>query len=209
MRITRGNASFSSGETELSTKVDALVQRCLEAYRSVRRGLATVRAGRTRNPASSTNAPQPEGAPITERSDAVAALCDRLLREFDGPEVKAAEIRFVVHKGQHATHRRLDPESAAELSSGELVWELRRLIAWAGGTLADVAGTLETRAGDLDERGRDLLQDEVAAVHTDLGVLKQHLAAPVDWDAELEHLLSGEVAPFDDFAADDEDDSDG
>lgn len=140
-----------------------------------------------------------------ERSQALAALCDRLLEELAGTEAKAAEIRFVVHKHEHPGYPRLDPKSSAEAGDGELVWELRRLIAWSGGTIADVAQTLEIRGAGLDEKARELLRDEVRAVGFDLAALRVHLADPLDWDRELECLRAGEVAPFHDLAGDDDD----
>jgi hypothetical protein len=139
-----------------------------------------------------------------ERSQALAVLCDRLLQELNYAEAEGAEIRFVVHKREHPGYPRLDPRSLAEAGDGELVWELRRLIAWSGGTIADVAQALETRGADLDERSRELLRDEIETIDSDLATLSVHLADPLDWDSELECLLAGELAPFDDFA-DDED----
>ena len=94
------------------------------------------------------------------------------------------------------------------LADGELVWELRRLIASSGGTIADVAQALETRGADLDEHARELLNDELAALEVDLATLNVHLADPVDWDNEFECLLAGEVAPFDDLVGDEDDQSD-
>jgi hypothetical protein len=143
-----------------------------------------------------------------DRSQALAVLCDRLLQEMDSAEVNAAEIRFVVHKREHPDYPRLDPDSPAGAGDGELLWELRRLIAWSGGTIADVARAVETRGADLDENARELLRDEIASLDVDLATLNVHLADPVDWDSEFECLLGGEVAPFDDLAADEEDEND-
>lgn len=140
---------------------------------------------------------------------ALAVMCDRLLQELDGAGVKAAEIRFVVHKHEHPSYPRLDPGSPAGAGDGELVWELRRLIAWSGGTIAYVTRALETRGADLDENARELLKDEIAALDVDLATLNVHLDDPVDWDSEFECLLAGEVAPFDDLAGDDDDENDG
>jgi hypothetical protein len=85
---------------------------------------------------------------------------------------------------------------------------LRRLIAWSGGTIADVGRTLEARGADLDENARELLRDELAALDVDLATLNVQLADPVDWDSEFGFLLAGEVAPFDDLAADEDGDED-
>jgi hypothetical protein len=143
-----------------------------------------------------------------QRSQALAVLCNRLLEGLDGAEMKSAEIRFVVHKHEQPGYPRLDPGAPAGAGDGELVSELRRLIAWSGGTIADVARALETRGADLDENGRELLRDEIAALDVDLATLNVHLADPVDWDSEFEWLLAGEVGAFDDFAGDEEDEND-
>jgi hypothetical protein len=141
-----------------------------------------------------------------DRAEALAALCDRLLQELSGPEVKAAEIRFVIHKHDRPTVPPMDPD--ADPGCGELAWELHRLIASAGGTLADVVHALDLRGPDLTERGRELLQDEVTTLDDDLSLLKAHLAGPTDWDAALECLLGGEIAPFDDLYPDEETETD-
>jgi len=164
---------------------------------------------RAEPPAADTSAGEREPLSLPdERAEALAFLCDRLLQELDAAEVKGAEIRFVVHKHEHPDHPRVDPGSAADPSDGELVWELRRLIAWSGGTIADVARALETRGADLDETARELLRDELEALGVDLATLNVHLAEPVDWDGEFECLLAGEVAPFDDLTDEDDENDD-
>jgi hypothetical protein len=160
-------------------------------------------------PAGVGETPQRELVPLPdERSQALAVMCDRLLQELDGAEVRSAEIRFVVHKPEHSDDPRLDPAWAADAGDGELVFELRRLIASSGGTIADVARALEIRGADLDEHARELLNDELAALEVDLATLSVHLADPVDWDGEFEFLLAGEVAPFDDAVSDEDDQND-
>ena len=144
----------------------------------------------------------------SDRSQALAVVCDRLLQELDGAEVNAAEIRFAVRKDERPNRPQLDAGSVADAAEGELVWELRRLIAWSGGAIADVAHALEARGAELDESARELLKDEVTTLEADLATLDVHLADPVDWDGGLEYLLAGEVAPFDDLAAEDDDEHD-
>lgn len=221
MSTTRGNENHA----EESAKLKALVRRCRAALAQIR---PSRRATGGESPqavdAVADMAPIPLELPPRdgdvdarerrlvplpdERSQALAVLCDRLLHELDAEDVKAAEIRFVVHKHEHPGHPRLDPASLANAAAGELTWELRRLIAWSGGAIADVARALETRGVDLDETARALLQDELAILEADLATLNVHLADPVDWDRELECLLAGEVAPLDDLAGDEDDDSD-
>jgi hypothetical protein len=141
---------------------------------------------------------------LDERSQALAEVCARLLQDLDGEEVRAAEIRFVVQKHDHPGRPRLDPESADRVSDGELVLELRRLLAWSGGAVADVARALETRGAELDESARDLLREEIDSLIADVDTLNLYLAEPIDWNTEFGCLLAGEVAPFDD-PTDDED----
>jgi len=144
----------------------------------------------------------------SDRSQALAVVCDRLLQELDAAEVTGAEIRFVVRKDEHPNYPHLEAGWVAEAAEGELVFELRRLIAWSGGAIADVAHALEERGAELDEGALGLLKDEFAALDVDLATLGAHLADAVDWDRELGCLLAGEVAPFDDLAADENDEHD-
>ncbi len=219
MSTTRGNENYTEDPTTLKT----LLRRCRELLTQVRRSrhgtggeLAQTAAATSDVEPLTLDAPGEDGdargrelVPLPdERSQALAVLCDRLLQELGGGDVRAAEIRFVVHKNEHAGQPRLDAASVAGPATGELVWELRRLMAWSGGAIADVARALEIRGADLDDNARALLQDELAAVDAELATLNVHLSDPVDWDREFEFLLAGEVAPFDDFGADEDDDSD-
>ena len=143
-----------------------------------------------------------EAAPSTdERAQALAEVCARLLEDLDGEEVRAAEIRFVVHKHDHPGRPRLDPGSAERVSDGELVLELRRLLAWSGGAIADVARALETRGADLDESARDVLREEIEALDSRRRHAQPLPGRAIDWNTEFGCLLAGEVAPFDDLAA--------
>jgi hypothetical protein len=153
-----------------------------------------------------------EATPLpAERSEALAALCEALLRQFDDEQAGAAEIRLVVHKQgelptESATVPPPDSTSDHDEEENELVWELRQLLASSGGTIADVANVLERRGHDVDRKGRELLQDEVRAVEVDIAVLKTLLSDAVDWDAECRRLLADEVPPFEDLFVDDEHD---
>jgi len=91
---------------------------------------------------------------------------------------------------------------------GDLVWELRRLLAWSGGTIADVTQTLELRGLELDATARALLQEEVDALVNDLALLTAVLSHRLDWDRAYERLLAGEIPPFGDAEAEDEDEDD-
>lgn len=231
MRATFGNQDLPAADAHRSARLGPVMRRWRQAFVDVRNSLLfgdrrqTVHARwRARGPAdrvayvrpAAITAEAPAGAAGTareqpvplpaDRSHALAILCDRLLSELDGAAVTAAEIRFVVHKPEHPGYPRLDTESERTAGDGELLWELRRLIAWSGGTIADVAWALEARGAELDPTARRLLQDELEAVEVDLATAGLYLADPIDWDSEFGSLLDGEVAPLDDLpdAEDDE-----
>jgi hypothetical protein len=92
------------------------------------------------------------------------------------------------------------------LEDGELLRRLRRLMTESSGTIANIAHQLETRAAELDDDACDQLRDDVLVLEEDIATLKGQLVAPVDWDAEHERLIAGELPSFeDDFDEDDED----
>jgi hypothetical protein len=191
-----------------------LARRWCETSRVIRRRLAGMRDPRLRADIHRLldtywTGRAPEATPPPEeRARALATVCEALLRQFDDEQAGAAEIRLVVHK------RDTEPDIASRLDSArpavpgdeELLWELRRLLASSGGTIADVAHALERRGDDVDANGRALLRDEVGALEVDVAVLKAVLSDPVDWDAESRRLIAGEIPPFDDHVDDDEDD---
>jgi len=178
-------------------RLRAEIQRLIDAYWT----------GNAPDPTPRPEEPRPE-----ERAQALAMVCEALLRQFDDEQAGAAEIRLVVHKrGEVPTESGLGPRPGArpavDAEDAELVWELRRLLASSGGTIADVVHALERRGDDVDRNGRDLLHDEVRAVEVDIAVLKTLLFEPVDWDGECKRLLADEVPPFEDRV--DYDDYDG
>lgn len=236
MTTTDGNKALSSAISLRPTKLKAVMDRWHQALVDIRESLLSAnrrrridarrrdrRAPKAQLTQVSGERPEPVGAgPPTpdadsrerelvplpdERSQALAVLCDRLLHELDSPGVNAAEIRFVVHKHERPGYPQLHPGSEADAGDGELLLELRRLIAWSGEAVAEVAQTLETRGVDLDNDARELLRDELEALDVDLATLNAFLADPVDWDSELQCLLAGEVAPFDDLAGDEDDEN--
>ncbi len=89
---------------------------------------------------------------------------------------------------------------------GDLIWELRRLLAWSGGTIADVTQALELRGSELDGAARALLREEVDALDSDLALLRAVLTSRLDWDRAYERLLAGEIPPFDEHALDEDED---
>ena len=126
-------------------------------------------------------------------------LCNPLLDELDGAEVRAAEFASLFKSKSipairgwiRVAGRRRRRSIGLGIASADRL---------SGGTIADVARVLETRGADLDKSARELLKDEVAALDVDLAILDTHLVDRVDWDSEFECLLAGEVAPFDDLA---------
>ena len=91
---------------------------------------------------------------------------------------------------------------------GDLIWELRRLLAWSGGTIADVTQALELRGGELDAAARSLLQEELDALDSDLALLRAVLTERMDWDRAYERLLAGEIPPLDEHALSADEDED-
>lgn len=193
---------------------DVVVRRWYATSQGIRRVLAGLRDPRLRGDihrlidaylsGESTSLPR-------ERAEALAAVCETLLRQFDDEQAGAAEIRLVVHKrGEVPTESasgpsdRPDTDSPVDTDDQELLWELRRLLASSGGTIADVAHALERRGEEVDRKGRELLEDEVRAVEVDIAILKTLLSDPVDWDRERDRLMAGEIPPFEDDFADDE-----
>ena len=189
MSTSRGTKNLMRTDAHRSSKLEALLQRCRETYRGVRETLTG--HGRRRLPTGASEpirADVPTGGGDTRQRQAVSLV--------------------IVHRGGHPSYPGVDPSAVDGPADSELALELRRLIAWSDETIADVTHVLETRAPDLDKTARALLQDEVEALEIDLASLKAQLLDPVDWNREFGYLLAGEVAPFDDLAADDEVDGD-
>ena len=57
---------------------------------------------------------------------------------------------------------------------------------------------VETRSVDLDDDTREQLRDDILVLDEEFATLKALLVASIDWDAEHERLLAGEIPPFDD-----------
>jgi hypothetical protein len=193
---------------------DVIVRRWYATSQGIRRVLAGLRDPRLRGDihrlidayvsGGSTSLPR-------ERAEALAAVCETLLRQFDDEQAGAAEIRLVVHKRDEVPTAATsgpppDTDSPVDTEDEQLLWELRRLLASSGGTIADVAHALERRGDEVDRKGRDLLEDEVRAVEIDIAILKTLLSDPVDWDQECGRLLAGEIPPFEGDGGDDDDD---
>jgi hypothetical protein len=201
---------------------DVIVRRWYATSQGIRRLLAAVRDPRLRSDIQRLIGTYGSGdAPGSTRvrggrAEALAAVCEALVRQFDDERAGAAEIRLVVHKRDElpadlVPGPRAEDAPAAEVAhedeDDQLLWELRRLLASAGGTIADVAHVLERRGDEVDRRGRDLLEDEVHAVEVDIAILKSLLFDRVDWDRECGRLLAGEIPPFEDDDEHDEEEA--
>ena len=92
------------------------------------------------------------------------------------------------------------------MEASELLARVRLLLTQSSGTIADVVREVETRAVDLDDDAREQLRDDMLVLDEEFATLKALLVAPVDWDAEHERLLAGEIPPFDDDGDAEQDD---
>jgi len=198
--------------------LEAIVRRWRVTSWEIRKTLAGIRDPRVRAEIQrlidahwTGRAPEPAPLP-EERSQALAAIIEALLRQFDDEQAGAAEIRLVVHKRDElptdpASRPRTDSRPAVDAEDKETIWDLRQLLASSGRTIAHVADALERRGDDVDREGRELLQDEVRALEVDIAVLNAVMADPVEWERELKRLLADGVPPLeaDDNDHDDED----
>lgn len=85
-----------------------------------------------------------------------------------------------------------------ELEAGNLLPRLRLLLTQSSAAVADVVHQVEACAVDLDDDARERLRDDILVLDEEFATLKALLVAPIDWDAEHERLLAGEIPPFDD-----------
>jgi len=217
MSITgqNSNTNIAGRSAGGANTLEAIGRRWYVTSRGIRKALRGIRNPRLRADIQRLigaywTGTAPERAPLPgERAEALAAVCEALLRQFDDERAGAAEIRLVVHKRDElptepASDPGPDSRSAVDVGEEELVLELRRLLASSGGAIADVARALEVRGDDIDRAGRELLQDEVLAVEVDIAILKMLLSDPLDWDLECRRLLTGEVPPFEDRVVDED-----
>ncbi len=157
-------------------------------------------------------ATEPEERPLApacgEGPEPVADLSEQASQELSDDDVTAIEVRPTVYTREHPADlnpaRWPIPWRPMELEAGKLVSWLAGLLTHSNGTIADVAHHLESRAADLDDGARQQLRDDVLALDEELATVKA-LLAPVDWDAEHERLLAGEIPPFEHDADDQQD----
>lgn len=140
--------------------------------------------------------------------DSLTNVWEQARHVFDDDGVTPVDIRANVYRRDQPAERKPEPRpNPGRLGDSEAAALLARLgwlLTQSSGTIADVAHHLETRAADLDDDAREQLRDDVLALHEELATLKA-LLEPVDWDAQHERLLAGEIPPFQDDPDDDQD----
>jgi hypothetical protein len=153
----------------------------------------------------------PSGMPAPVRPDAgdlLARIWEQTRQEFSGDDVIAVDIQLTVHRREQP--RLVTPRHWSGLQGragsppGDLLRQLRWLMTESSGTLANVAHHLETRAAELGDDAWDQLRDDVLVLDEDIAALKALLIPSVDWDAEQGRLIAGEVPPFEDDPADED-----
>lgn len=150
--------------------------------------------------AGAPSGPSAEPRGRVQPCESLVSVCEQTLSALGGEESVAVEIRVTVSK-QGDSAERLDGSPArqrpvAKLVDDELLPRLRLLLSQASGTIADVAHHLETRAADIEEGARAKLRDDVLVLDDELTTVKALLLGAIDWNSELEWLLSGEIPPF-------------
>lgn len=186
MRNPSPDNTLSSAEVEHLNRLEAIVQRALDADVEVGNAFATI-----------NDAWLHRGT--HQRFDAY--LHDRwgICRSRGYQLIEAAE---------GATRPSPDADTPApgtELEVSKLLSRLRLLLTQSSGAIADVVHRVETRAVDLDDDAREQLRDDLMVLDDEFATLKALLVAPVDWDAEHERLLAGEIPPFNDDGDEEED----
>ena len=181
----------SSAEVEHLNKLEAIVRRGLDSDLEVGKALAEINDTWLYRATHQTF----EGY-LRDRWGINAERAEQLIQA-------AVDIHLTVHKRpeQPPQVRRSPwqtPQRPDEMSTSELLRRLRWLMGESSGTIAYIAHELETRAAELDEEVCEQLRDDVLVLDEDLARLKSLLLPPVDWDAELEGLIAGEIPPFDD-----------
>jgi hypothetical protein len=214
MSSTTPDNNMTAAEVERLRELESLVERGRDSHAEVETALAEIRDARLYRDIHETideylrerwamdRPTRPEG------SEALAKAWEQALQEFGRKEVTAADIRFTVYKrrrqGEVASepHAQARPAAemhrgpAAEAQAGKLLPQLRWLLTKSSGTIAEVAHRLETRGVEIDDDAREQLQDDLLVLDEELATLKSLLAGPVDWDAEYERLMAGEIPPF-------------
>lgn len=152
-------------------------------------------------PADTRATPSLEDEPsVDQPCKALARACQQTLSALGDDERMAVEIRLAVRRpgdpDESAEQHSWDPWQVAEAIGDDLVPTLRWLLTQSSGTIGRVAHQLERRATDIDDGARAQLRDDVLVLDDELAALKALLLA-IDWDSELERLLTDELPPLD------------
>jgi hypothetical protein len=204
--------NLTGPELENLIELELMVRQSLHAYLALGAALAEIRDAqlyRGTHATFETYLRERWGVGNVRRGDELAEAVEVAdLRVLGGRGVTVAQIRLMAHTRAHpgapAPQPNPNPGSGTELPGEALLPHLRWLLTQSAGSIADVAHQLETRADDVDQRMREQLRDDVLVLDEELAVLKARLVAPIDWDAEYNALLAGEIPPFEDDADEDE-----
>jgi hypothetical protein len=151
------------------------------------------------NAAGCCSAAQPalSGAADDRQCEALASAYEQAVRAVRRSDSVVVDIRVSVGNHRHpaapTTGSSANPGSGAEPAADELLPTLRWLLTQSAGAIADAAHRLETRAADVDDAARAQLADDLRVLDEEVATLKALLAPPIDWDADMERLLRGEV----------------
>ncbi|HUA44598.1 MAG TPA: hypothetical protein VMA77_05185 [Solirubrobacteraceae bacterium] len=194
--------NLTPSELENLDRLEAAAQREWAAYLAVGSTLAEIRDRQLfRETHASFEDYLRQRWGLNGARESLAKACEQTLSALGGGEAVAVEIRVTISKRDSA---KLSDASVprqppvARLVDDDVLPKLRLLLAQASGTVADVAHHLETRAADIDARALAKLRDDVVVLDDELTTVKALLVGPIDWNSELEWLLSGELPPFED-----------
>jgi hypothetical protein len=152
---------------------------------------------------------RPQAGVRRDGLDGLALVWEKARQEFGDEDVTAVDIHLTVHRRQQAspppTYGWPTPPDPAKVEAGALLRRLRWLMTESSGTIAYVAHQLESRGVELDDDACDQLHEDVLVLDEDIANLKSLLLPTVDWDAEHERLIAGEIPPFEDEPEEDDD----
>jgi hypothetical protein len=201
MSRTDPHENLTGADVEHLRRLEAIAQRNLDTYMDVGNALASIRDKRLyRDTHDSFEAYARDRWGMGDPGGLGVSL-SRALRAIAGDELGGADIHITIRKHGEVAERGSDPTlppPIARLVEDEGPAELRWLLAQASGMIASVTHRLEARSALLGDAARGHIRDDVLELEEELVRLQAVLVAPLDWDAEYERLLRGEIPPLDD-----------